>query len=202
MERGGCDCGQRSGVPPQARRASDRHAAAGVARLGPVPHRRAGRARSPLPRLRPRPGGGLSCNAKGRVDAKPTWVSCRPGFFLPVRVLSRVFRAKYRDGLRRHFDDGRLVLPDRLRDPAAFVSWLAEQFCGMRNDETGSRCGGSRRGRCVPRRPSSRDRRRRCASRPKDGPDADRRNPPFGACGCPLGAGTVLEVIRRAMESP
>ena len=51
-----------------------------------------------------------------------------------MRVLSRVFRAKYRDGLRRLFDDGRLVLPDQLRDPAAFVSWLAEQFCGMRND--------------------------------------------------------------------
>ena len=72
-------------------------------------------------------GGGLSCNAKGVVDASPKWVSCRPGFFLPVRVLSRVFRAKYRDGLRRLVDDGRLVLPDRLREPAAFASWLAEQ---------------------------------------------------------------------------
>ena len=72
-------------------------------------------------------GGGLSCDAKGRIDASPRWVSCRPGFFLPVRVLSRVFRAKYRDGLRRLFDDGRLVLPDRLREPAAFASWLAEQ---------------------------------------------------------------------------
>ena len=57
----------------------------------------------------------MSCDAKGRVDAAPKWVSCRPGFFLPVRVLSRAFRAKYRDGLRRLFDDGRLTLPDRLR---------------------------------------------------------------------------------------
>lgn len=74
-------------------------------------------------------GGGLSCDAKGRVEADPKWVSCRPGFFLPVRVLSRVFRAKYRDGLRRLFDDGRLALPASLRDPAAFASWLAEQCC-------------------------------------------------------------------------
>ena len=34
-------------------------------------------------------GGGLSCNARGEVDASPRWVSCRPGFFLPVRVLVR-----------------------------------------------------------------------------------------------------------------
>ena len=74
-------------------------------------------------------GGGLSCNAKGVVDASPKWVSCRPGFFLPVRVLSRVFRAKYRDGLRRLAADGRLTLPERLRDPAAFAVWLVEQ-CG------------------------------------------------------------------------
>lgn len=72
-------------------------------------------------------GGGLSCDVKGRVEAQPKWVSCRPGFFLPVRVLSRVFRAKYRDGLRRLADDGRLTLPERLREPAAFASWLAEQ---------------------------------------------------------------------------
>ena len=72
-------------------------------------------------------GGGLSCNAKGIVDAAPKWVSCRPGFFLPVRVLSRVFRAKYRDGLRRLFAKGRLVLPGPLREPPAFAAWLADQ---------------------------------------------------------------------------
>ena len=72
-------------------------------------------------------GGGLSCNAKGVVDASPKWMSCRPGFFLPIRVLSRVFRAKYRDGLRRLESEGRLVLPASLRDPSAFASWLAEQ---------------------------------------------------------------------------
>ena len=45
-------------------------------------------------------GGGLSCNARGEVDASPRWVSCRPGFFLPVRVLSRVFRGKFLAGVR------------------------------------------------------------------------------------------------------
>ncbi len=40
--------------------------------------------------LRGDSGGGLSCNARGEVDASPRWVSCRPGFFLPVRVLSRI----------------------------------------------------------------------------------------------------------------
>ena len=39
-------------------------------------------------------GGGLSCGLGGRIDAAPRWVPCRPGFFLPVRVLSRVFRAQ------------------------------------------------------------------------------------------------------------
>ena len=47
------------------------------------------------------PGGGLSPDG-GR------WVGCRPGFFLPVRVLSRVFRGKFVDLLRRAFAEGRL----------------------------------------------------------------------------------------------
>jgi hypothetical protein len=68
-------------------------------------------------------GGGLSCDAKGVVDPTPKWVACRPGFFLPVRVLSGVFRGKYLDGLRRLAAEGRLVLPERLRDPAAFAAW-------------------------------------------------------------------------------
>ena len=40
------------------------------------------------------PGGGLSPDGQ-------RWVSCRPGFFLPVRVLSRVFRGKFLAGLQR-----------------------------------------------------------------------------------------------------
>jgi hypothetical protein len=72
-------------------------------------------------------GGGLSCNAQGVVDASPRWVACRPGFFLPVRVLSRVFRGKYLARLRQAFDQGQLVFPGKLAalaNAAAFARWL------------------------------------------------------------------------------
>ena len=72
-------------------------------------------------------GGGLSCDERGRVDATPQWRSCRPGFFLPVRVLSRVFRAKFRDALRQAFAQGALTFAGRrapLAEAAAFASWL------------------------------------------------------------------------------
>src|SRR5262245_30711047 len=50
--------------------------------------------------------GGLSCDAAGRVEVEPRWVSCRPGFFLPVRVLSRVYRGKFVAGLRAAWNRG------------------------------------------------------------------------------------------------
>jgi len=76
-------------------------------------------------------GGGLSCNAKGVVDASPKWVSCKPGFFLPVKVLSRVFRGKYLEGLQQAFADGKLVLPKHLNAIAssdAFRRWLSPLY--------------------------------------------------------------------------
>ena len=72
-------------------------------------------------------GGGPSCDAKGKIDASPRWVSCRPGFFLPVRVLGRVFRGKFADGLRRAFAAGALTFEGALADlkeAGAFASWL------------------------------------------------------------------------------
>jgi hypothetical protein len=57
-------------------------------------------------------GGGLSSSARGEVDATPRWVSCRPGFFLPVRVLSRVYRGKFLAGLRALAAQGKVALPD------------------------------------------------------------------------------------------
>jgi hypothetical protein len=73
-------------------------------------------------------GGGLSCNERGDLDASPTWRSCRPGFFLPVRVLSRVFRGKYLAGLRTLVKAGKLLVPGHLAalaDPSARAAWFA-----------------------------------------------------------------------------
>ena len=70
-------------------------------------------------------GGGLSCNGEGVLDGSPRWVSCRPGFFLPVRVLSRVFRGKYLELLRAAFDQGQLTFPGRL-GPLAEARGFAE----------------------------------------------------------------------------
>jgi hypothetical protein len=47
------------------------------------------------------PGGGLAPGAN-------RWIACRPGFFLPVRVLSRLFRRLFLQYLRAAFDAGQL----------------------------------------------------------------------------------------------
>ena len=66
------------------------------------------------------PGGGLS--ADGR------WISCRPGFFLPVRVLSRLFRRRFLEGLLELHRAGRLQFFGEhadLQEAKAFREWLA-----------------------------------------------------------------------------
>jgi hypothetical protein len=67
------------------------------------------------------PGGGLSADGLG-------WVSCRPRFFLPVRVLSRLFRRLFLDQLAAAHAERRLTffgdLAD-LADRAAFCARLA-----------------------------------------------------------------------------
>jgi hypothetical protein len=73
-------------------------------------------------------GGGLSCNARGEVDASPRWVSCRPGFFLPVRVLSRLFRGKFLAGLRALHTQGQVTLPPLLREATSFTAWLSPLY--------------------------------------------------------------------------
>ena len=72
-------------------------------------------------------GGGLSCDRSGRVDEPACWRSCRPGFFLPVRVLGRVFRGKFLALLRQARERGQLSLVGRLASLAvasAWASWL------------------------------------------------------------------------------
>jgi hypothetical protein len=47
------------------------------------------------------PGGGLSLDGK-------MWISCKDNFFIPVKVLSRVFRGKYLDYLKQAYDKNTL----------------------------------------------------------------------------------------------
>ena len=76
-------------------------------------------------------GGGLACDADGVLEQPPRWAACRPGFFLPVRVLSRVFRGKYLDLLGQAHARGMLRFYGALAplaDPARFASWRGEQY--------------------------------------------------------------------------
>ena len=73
-------------------------------------------------------GGGLSCDSSGQIDAAPRWVACRPGFFLPVRVLSRVFRGKFLDGLRAAVGAGELPLPGPPGEAHTGAAWWASLY--------------------------------------------------------------------------
>src|SRR5215210_4786958 len=67
------------------------------------------------------PGGGISPDG-GR------WVRCRPGFFLPVRVLSRLFRRLFLQYLDAAFAAGELAFFTDLAgltEPGAFAAYLA-----------------------------------------------------------------------------
>jgi hypothetical protein len=67
------------------------------------------------------PGGGLS---KGG----DRWISCKPGFFLHVRALSRLFRRLFIEGLLAlHRDDDLNFFGDLvgLADADAFAKWIA-----------------------------------------------------------------------------
>ena len=67
------------------------------------------------------PGGGLA-------SAGTRWVACRPGFFLPVRVLSRLFRRLFLEQLDTAFEAGTLHFGGTLRaleDRGAWTRYLA-----------------------------------------------------------------------------
>ncbi len=66
------------------------------------------------------PGGGL------RADG--SWVGCRPGFFLPVHVMSRVYRRLFLDRLEAAHRAGLLAFSGTLAalsDPVAFAAHIA-----------------------------------------------------------------------------
>src|SRR5271157_3668769 len=66
------------------------------------------------------PGGGLAPDAD-------RWVPCKPGFFLSVRVLSRLFRRRFLEELQNAYRDGHLKFFGEhvdLADAEAFADWL------------------------------------------------------------------------------
>jgi hypothetical protein len=67
------------------------------------------------------PGGGISADGQ-------RWVACRPGFFLPVRVLSRLFRRLFLAELHQAHTDGALRFFNALaplQEASAFARYLA-----------------------------------------------------------------------------
>ncbi|KQI70761.1 transposase [Loktanella sp. 5RATIMAR09] len=67
------------------------------------------------------PGGGLSPDGKN-------WIGCRSGFYLPVKVLSRLFRRPFLEGLIRLHKAGKLKLfvkLSKLADPDTFEAHLS-----------------------------------------------------------------------------
>jgi hypothetical protein len=66
------------------------------------------------------PGGGFALDAD-------RWVPCKPGFFLSVRVLSRLFRRRFLEELRNAHRDGQLKFFGEqldLADAKLFADWL------------------------------------------------------------------------------
>jgi hypothetical protein len=66
------------------------------------------------------PGGGLSLDGN-------RWVACRAGFFLPVHVLSRLFRRRFLEKLEDAHRAGKLQFfgeHQGLDEPKAFADWL------------------------------------------------------------------------------
>jgi hypothetical protein len=66
------------------------------------------------------PGGGIALDGT-------RWIACRPGFFLPVRVLSRLFRRLFLNKLMAAHQAGRLALFGDLAplaEPKSFAAYL------------------------------------------------------------------------------
>jgi hypothetical protein len=73
------------------------------------------------------PGGGLSFD-------QTRWIACRPGFFLPVRVLSRRFRHLFLQRLRHAFASGALRFSGTLAE-LAVPSTFAKRVTALRQLE-------------------------------------------------------------------
>jgi Putative transposase/Transposase zinc-binding domain len=69
--------------------------------------------------------------AGGLAPDHSRWIAASPQFFLPVKVLSRVFRAKFVAGLRQLYENGKLRFSGKLAHLGmvqAFAAWLRPLF--------------------------------------------------------------------------
>jgi hypothetical protein len=69
--------------------------------------------------------------AGGLAPDHSRWISSHRSFFLPIKVLSRVFRGKFVAGLRTAFREGKLQFHGHLiplAQPLTFASWLRLLF--------------------------------------------------------------------------
>ena len=70
------------------------------------------------------PSGGLSTDNR-------KWIAGRKKFFIPVKVLSRIFRGKFLRHLKKAYGSGEIVFPGKvqaLKDKRAFDSFLADLY--------------------------------------------------------------------------
>jgi hypothetical protein len=70
------------------------------------------------------PGGGIALDGS-------RWVRCLPGFFMPVRLLSRLFRGKFLAQLKAAHRRGELTCQGQLQSlnsPTAFNAWLSPLY--------------------------------------------------------------------------
>jgi len=73
------------------------------------------------------PGGGLSLDGR-------RWITCKPGFFLPVKPLARLFRRLFLEGLQAAFEKGALRFFNDLA-PLAEPRAFAERVTSLRKTD-------------------------------------------------------------------
>lgn len=69
-------------------------------------------------------GGGLSLDGK-------QWICSKTNFFIPVKVLSSLFRGKFLDGLKKDYEAGRLKFQgqiEQLKETSSFKSFLTSLY--------------------------------------------------------------------------
>jgi hypothetical protein len=69
-------------------------------------------------------GGGLSLDGN-------RWLRSKKDFFIPIKVLSRLFRGKFLDGLKKEYDAGKLSFPgqiEELKETSSFKRFLTNLY--------------------------------------------------------------------------